>query len=123
MNPKILIVEDDSDITKLMVSLLESSGYTALTASDAVVAIAIARQEVPDLVVLDLGLPGGGGLTVLKRLRSLQVTSATPVLVVSAFGSTHRDAALVDGAQQFLEKPFIPDEFLEAVAALLIANP
>jgi two-component system KDP operon response regulator KdpE len=68
---KVLVIEDDVDISRLLGMQLRAGGYEAAYASDAVTAMTVARKERPDLILLDLGLPGGGGLLVLQRLRTV----------------------------------------------------
>lgn len=97
---------------------LRLAGYEVSTAPDAVVALSVARQERPDLILLDLGLPGGGGMVVLERLRGLMVTAITPVIVISGNDVTEQEI-LGAGAQCFLAKPVTADKLVAAVASFL----
>ena len=86
-------------------------------AVDAVTAVGTARRFEPDLVLLDLGLPGGNGYTVLERLRSLGPLTAVPVVVLSAWDREVNEArALAEGATAFLAKPIDDDELLRVLA-------
>ena len=67
---KLLLIEDDKDTVRAMAVRLKSQGYDLVVASDAISAISTARKEKPDLIILDLGLPGGDGFVVMQRLRS-----------------------------------------------------
>jgi two-component system KDP operon response regulator KdpE len=81
---KILIIDDDQPLLLGLTARLKANGYSVVCATDAVSAVAVARKEVPDLVILDLGLPAGDGFLVLERLRGLTDLVATPVIVLSA---------------------------------------
>src|ERR1700727_1091015 len=81
---KILIVDDDEYLLLGLAAKLKANGYAVVTAMDGVAAIASARRETPDLIILDLGLPAGDGFLVLERLRALPGLTATPVIVLSA---------------------------------------
>ena len=101
---KVLIIEDDPDQATALAVHLEQSGYTVVKASDTSAAIPIATRENPDVILLDLGLPGGGGLTVLARIRSTPQTSGIPVIVISGSG-LDPDWLFASGAQGYFEKP------------------
>ena len=117
---KILVIEDDVDISRLLGMQLRAGGYEAAYASDAVTAMTVARRERPDLILLDLGLPGGGGLLVLQRLRAIAELAATPVVVVTARtdASGEQDARAA-GAVDFLRKPVDADELTAAIERAL----
>jgi DNA-binding response OmpR family regulator len=113
---KILIVEDDLDIRGLIDHRLRTEGYATAWAGDAIGAVMAARRESPDVIVLDLGLPGGDGFVVMERLRSMSPLSHIPVVVLTARDpSTSRDRALAAGAAAFLEKPIDADALLTAI--------
>jgi DNA-binding response OmpR family regulator len=115
---KVLLVEDDAVARKIIERSLREAGYEVAFAFDAVSAVARVRAESPDLIVLDLGLPGGGGATVLQRLKGIEAMSNIPVVVLSAKESA-RDEALAAGADTFVEKSSNLDELLAALAELL----
>lgn len=102
----ILIVDDDRDQRAGLEVWFKASGYKVVGAADAVQAVATGRKAQPDLVLLDIGLPGGDGLGVLKRLRSLSSTSTVPVIVLSAMDpASYRDRMLAAGAVAYFQKP------------------
>ena len=101
---KVLIVEDDPDQAAALRVHLETSGYTVVTASETGSAVPTAARENPDVILLDLGLPGGGGLTVLARIRSTLETSQIPVIVISG-SDLDPEWVFASGAQGFFEKP------------------
>ena len=88
---KILIVEDDLDQLKGIAIRLKKSGYDIVTASDAYSAMTVYRSEEPDLIILDIGLPGGDGFTVMERLNGLMSTAPVIILsVCSAYSSSQK---------------------------------
>jgi DNA-binding response OmpR family regulator len=115
MNAKtVLIVEDDQDQTLLLVSLLKRNGYDVISASDAVFAITTARNERPDVILLDIHLPGGDGFLVLERLKAVEQLTTTPVIVMTAFDKHVEDRALKEGAVA-LKKPIDKNTLLATV--------
>ena len=117
---KILIVEDDQDTRQLLKIRLESQGYETAFAADASTAIGIARKEQPDLILLDMGLPGGDGVVVMERLKTFPALEGIPIVVVSARqASVTKQRAVDAGAQAYVEKPIDNEELLGAVRAAL----
>ena len=115
---RVLVVEDDAKIRRFLEKALKEAGYTVETAADAASGRHQALSGGADAVVLDLGLPDGDGLEVLKALRAAKL--ATPVLVLTAQGgSAERVRGLDAGADDYLEKPFALDEVLARLRALL----
>lgn len=120
MTGKVLIVEDDADIARLIGLKLKQQGLKTVFAADAVTAVTIARKEDPDLLVIDIGLPGGGGLLVMERMRAIANLAMKPVIVISAREPIEgeRQAREV-GATAFFPKPLDLDALVEAVGAQL----
>jgi two-component system, cell cycle response regulator len=117
---KILIVEDDQDTRQLLKVRLESQGYGTAFAADAVTAIAVARTERPDLILLDMGLPGGDGVVVMERLKTFPALAHIPVVVVSAREPTVTSQRATEaGAQAYVQKPIDNEELLRAVRSAL----
>jgi len=117
---KLLIVDDDRHLLLGLTARLQASGYEVVSATDAITAISVARKETPDLVILDLGLPGGDGFTVLDRLASLADTRVAPTIVLSARDPTeNKQRALNAGAVAFFQKPPNNHDFLSAVRQAL----
>ena len=103
---RILIVEDDVDSRMGLSVRLRASGFDVVLAADAASAISIARQQQPDLVVLDLGLPAGDGFLVMERLRGLAETREIPIIVLTGRDPTvHEARARAAGAVAFFQKP------------------
>ncbi len=117
---KILIVDDDPDLLLGLTARLKANAYGVICASDAISAIAVARKEVPDLVILDLGLPAGDGFLVLDRMKDLPDLMAIPVIVLSARDPTGNERRALDaGAVAFFQKPPENHEFLSAIRQAL----
>jgi DNA-binding response OmpR family regulator len=114
----VLICEDDANLRTLVRLALGEDGYRFFEAPDGPSGLELARRIQPDLIVLDLMLPGRSGIDVLRELRSRDEFAGTPVLVISAW--SHSDEAAVDaGADRFVAKPFDPDELRDAAVELL----
>lgn len=119
---RILIVEDDESIADVLRRSLRAEGHEVRSAEDGVEALTAAEQFIPDLVVLDLGLPRLDGIEVLRRLRAGD--SDVPVLILTARTETEdRVEGLDSGADDYLPKPFERAEFLARTRALLRRRP
>jgi len=117
---KILIVEDDPDTRRLFNVRLRASGYETAFAEDAYMAVSAALKEQPDLILLDLGLPAGGGFIVLERLQAQPSTATIPVIVASASErSSNELQARKAGAVTFLQKPVDAAELLAVIQQAL----
>ena len=118
--PRILIVEDDPDILDLITLYLRKAGHTVDTLSHGDAVLSRLRTEPADLVVLDLMLPGVGGLEVCQALRNDSATARLPVIMLTARSDeTDRVSGLELGADDYVTKPFSPKELVARVAALL----
>jgi two-component system response regulator MprA len=114
----ILVVDDDAPIRRMLDRTLSAEGYAVETAADGGAALAAVERSAPDLVVLDVGMPGVDGLAVSRRLRSKGLS--VPVLLLTARDSVpDRVAGLDAGADDYLVKPFATEELLARVRALL----
>jgi two-component system response regulator ResD len=114
---RILVVEDEANIAQLVRLYLTEAGYEVIEAGDGVTALELHARERPDLVVLDLMLPGIDGLEVCRRIRSW---ASTPILMLTARGMEEdRIAGLDLGADDYLVKPFSPREMVSRVRAIL----
>lgn len=117
MSAKILVVEDEDRIRQFLQRGLTFEGYRVETAADGQEALELARDEPPDLVLLDIMLPGIDGIEVCRRLRA---ASEVPILMLTAKEAIEdRVAGLDAGADDYLVKPFAFDELLARVRALL----
>ncbi len=117
---RIFVVEDDRDIASLVSLYLTKSGWQPEIFDSGTEALAAIKQTPPDLVILDLMLPGMDGLAVCLALRSDSATARIPVIMVTARGDeTDRIVGLELGADDYLPKPFSPNELVARVKALL----
>ncbi|RFC52912.1 MAG: two-component system, OmpR family, phosphate regulon response regulator PhoB [Verrucomicrobia bacterium] len=116
----VLVVDDETDILELVVFNLERQQFKVLTADNGISAVQIAKEKIPDLIVLDLMLPGMDGFSVYRELRADPRTNSIPVLMLTAKGEVNdRIAGLELGADDYVTKPFSPRELLLRVRALL----
>ena len=114
---RILVVEDEMQIARNLRDYLEVAGYEVTVVGDGTAALSSARGDRPDLMVLDLGLPGVNGLDVARELRR---TSMIPIVMLTARGEeTDRIVGLELGADDYLVKPFSPKELVARVRAVL----
>ncbi len=117
---RILIVEDERDIADLVGFNLQRAGYEVFKAHDGISGIEVAMRERPDLIVLDLMLPGRDGFGVFKELRRDARTMNIPVIMLTARAQTEdRIHGLEAGADDYLTKPFSPKELLLRIQAVL----
>ena len=124
MAKRVLIAEDEPNIVESLSFLLERAGFEVLVESDGREALQAARANVPDVLILDVMLPGLDGYEILRQLKSDDNTSALPVLMLTAKGQREdRETALKCGADLFITKPFSNAEIVEAVQNLAGSPP
>jgi CheY-like chemotaxis protein len=116
---RILIVEDHPTMREAMRLVLEREGFEIADAADGDQALASIRNDAPDLVLLDMSIPGITGPEVLAAVKSDPATSEVRVIVVTATGEEGRAAAMAGGADQYFTKPFSPIALLKAVEDVL----
>jgi len=122
-NKKILIVDDDPDVLQGMNVRLKANQYDICLAVDTFSGVAEARKSAPDLILLDLGLPAGGGFLVMERLKMIPSLAIIPVIIVSARdGLGNQKRAFDAGAKAFLQKP-VDDNQLLAVIRQALGDP
>ena len=117
---KILFVDDDESILELVKINLELMGHDVLTASDGIKGFALVKQELPDLVILDVMMPEVDGFTVAQRIRQNPDTKETPILMLTALGMLQdKIQGFNSGVDDYLIKPFELDELKVRIKALL----
>ena len=116
----ILIVDDDPDVRLGLHVRLKANNYDVIFAADGMASIAQARKHMPDLIILDLGLPAGDGFSVMERLKATDSLSLIPVIVVSARDrNINMDRVLKAGAKAFLQKPVDNAQLLAVIRKVL----
>jgi len=120
MTKQIMVVDDDAQTRALVGLVLQRCGYKTLEAFDGQSALRLLDFTTPDLLIVDVMMPGIDGLELCRRLRARQQTTTTPIIVFSAAGSTKLERASREaGANEFLPKTSPPQELLSVVQRLL----
>lgn len=118
--PRILIIEDEPDIARLMAKKLMTNGFEVFIAIDAYQGVKSAHQNKPDLIILDLMLPAGGGVSVFKNIRASTETCTIPVIVVSGMGDAEcKNRLLREGVEGYFEKPYDGNALVAAIRNVL----
>ena len=122
MTHKILVVEDDKHIALALAVRLRAAGYDVITAPDAVLAVSMALKHDPDLMLLDLLMPGGNGFLVAERIQDLETMLGVPCIFLTASKQPGlREQARRLGAAGFFEKPYDAEALLATIRATLEA--
>jgi DNA-binding response OmpR family regulator len=116
----VLVADDDPDIRELVVFKLEQAGYTVHAVGDGEAALAATMALTPDLILLDVMMPGLNGFEVCRRLRANQNTATTPVIMLTARAQeADVESGFAVGADDYIVKPFSPRELLTRVNNVL----
>jgi DNA-binding response OmpR family regulator len=115
---KVLVVDDEQDVAEALKARLKANGYNVVLASDSVQAFTMANKEKPDLIILDIMLPGGGGFLVAERLKQSQVTHCIPIIFLTGIPGGEEKAYRL-GASGYVMKPYQPDELLGTIRQAL----
>jgi len=117
---KLLIVEDERDLAELLAYNLEKEGYQALVSGTGIEGLEMARRELPDLILLDLMLPGLSGLDVCRALKGAEATASIPIIMLTAKGEEEDIVAGFNaGADDYIVKPFSMRELMLRIRAIL----
>ncbi|OGS41444.1 MAG: hypothetical protein A2506_04615 [Elusimicrobia bacterium RIFOXYD12_FULL_66_9] len=120
---KVLIIDDDKAIQTALHALLSGVGHQTVSALDAMQGVMMARQSPPDLIVLDINMPAGGGLSVIQRLRTLSGTMQVPILIYTAVPLDEIRAKIPEAQDvAFLQKPASLQD-IKDVLALMLPDP
>jgi CheY-like chemotaxis protein len=119
--PRTILLVEDFDDTRLMMKLwLARSGYRVLEAETGEEAISMAQRELPDLIIMDVMMPGMNGLDATHRIREHQALRNTPIVAVSAYGADeYRAIAIAAGCDDYVSTPFEPSALGELIKSLL----
>lgn len=118
-SPRILVVDDEPEVTRLIARVLSDEGYEVAVVHDGFSAGAKLATFEPDLITLDLKMPGLGGLQVIQLIRGLEVAAGVRILVISGMSKQDLDRAIEAGADDALAKPVLATELRDAAAMLL----
>ncbi|MCM8766329.1 MAG: response regulator [Candidatus Omnitrophica bacterium] len=120
MGKKILVVDDEEDVREIIKARLIAQGYDVLTAEEGMSALAIARREKPDLVILDVMMPNMDGYTTLRELRKDREVGKTPVIILSVKEKDKmEDIFYFQNISDYIEKPFESEELIRKVKQVL----
>ena len=118
---KILIVEDEFDLAKMVRKRLQEAGYETMIASDGYMGVKLAHEQKPDLIMLDLKLPAGGGMTVLKSVRLAANLGYIPIVVLTGMQDEQYKKQILDmGVDAYLEKPYDPAQLIETIKKVIV---
>ena len=121
---RIVVVEDDPDNRRIVVKVLSVDGYTTLEAVDGESAVALARREHPDAILMDLAMPGVDGWEAARRLKADPATADIPIVALTAFALRgDEDRAREAGCDAYLSKPCRPQAIRDVVGRLLQRRP
>lgn len=115
---KILIIDDEVELVELIKIRLEANGYEAVMASSGLEGLSKAASELPDLIVLDIGMAEMDGYTVLQKLKEDEKTKDMPVIMLTAYAKM-KGLFEMEGISDYIVKPFDPQEFLSRVDKVL----
>lgn len=113
---KVMIADDDKELCQLLGTVLRSKGHEVLFAFDAAQTLVLAKNNTPDVIALDINMPGGTGVGALQKLKLNMKTSMIPVLVITAStDAQHSERVQQIGAAEFMQKPLDVEEFCSAL--------
>ncbi|MBI4802937.1 MAG: response regulator [Elusimicrobia bacterium] len=115
---KILVIDDERDLREVMTELLETAGYRAISAANGADGVRMNEQENPDIIVLDLRMPGMDGIETLRRIREQDSGVSVVILTANGGAGTIREAAGLT-VSEYLSKPFENQEFIKLIGDLL----
>lgn len=120
MKKKILVVDDEPQIVRLLSLRLKANNFDVISAYDGYQCVQVAKLELPDLILLDIKMPLGGGIKAFENLKDINSTNMIPVIFITAFPSVKIKKQVMDmGAEDFISKPFNSDVLIEKINIIL----
>ena len=118
---KVLIIDDDSDFVDELTDMLRESGYEVVVDKNSLTAAKTAAKATPDIILLDLKMPGKSGFQVADELRQSSSTEQTPIIAITGFYSQKDELSLIDiyGIRKCISKPFNPEYLLESIVSIV----
>ena len=117
---RILVVDDDTQIVRLLSLRLKANNFDVSVAYDGLQGVQVAKVDLPDLILLDINTPHGGGIRALENLKAMADTSKIPVIIITAYASKEVKRLVLElGANDLISKPFNNDELMEKIKAAL----
>jgi len=124
MTKRILVVDDNEDNRQILIDLFSGAGYEVIEAHTGLDAVMIATREVPDLVLMDIQLPGIDGYEATRRIKAQAALARTPVIAVTSYALAGDDRKAADaGCDHYVSKPFSPRALLAKVRTILDGAP
>lgn len=120
MKKKILVVDDEPQIVRLLTLRLKAKNFDVISAYDGYQCVQVAKAELPDLILLDIKMPLGGGIKAYEKMKNIAATSLIPVIFITAFPSVEVRKLVMDmGAEDFVSKPFNSDQLIDKINKIL----
>ena len=120
MKRKILVVDDEPQIVRLLSLRLKAKSFDVVSAYDGYQCVQVAKEELPDLILLDIKMPLGGGIKAFEKMKSISSTSNIPVIFITAFPSEEVKKLVMEmGAEDFVSKPFNSDLLIDKINRVL----
>ena len=120
MKKKILVVDDEIQIVRLLSMRLEANNYEIVKAYDGNQCTQVAKTEKPDLILLDIKMPMGGGITAFETIRKNEITKNIPIIFITAYPSEQVKQQVIEvGAEGFISKPFNSEDLLDQIHSII----
>lgn len=120
MKKKILVVDDEPQIVRLLSLRLKAKNFDVVSAYDGYQCVQTAKEELPDLILLDIKMPLGGGIKAFEKMKSISSTSNIPVIFITAFPTVEVKKLVMEmGAEDFVSKPFNSDLLIDKINKVL----
>ena len=120
MKKKILVVDDETQIVRLLSMRLEANNYEIVKAYDGNQCTQVAKTEMPDIILLDIKMPMGGGITAFETIRNSKTTKNIPIIFITAYPSEQIKKQVIDmGADGFISKPFNSEDLLDKIHSII----